>query len=303
MLFQPDAANAMNEPAMPITLFYHFVITFADAISRDDRDAGKIDRLYRIVESPQHRWVVSENGQPVSMADAQQAQLGQLLDALSSLPDPAIEPIAFGSDGTWVTVVIQTGDQQIAYRWWSLPPAEWAKLAAITQFVQQIADAPRLGDVARQQQIARQFFAHLAARDLPQMLALYHPDIHYSNVLLELDGAQVGAMWRMVWSDLPDLRVVCTDHDIRGSSVYWQASYTYPPTGRYVVQHLAASLTFADGLIIGHVDRFNVHEWAHKAYGAAGGMFGGWQVFERWIAEKARRRLAAFLRQQPSHIE
>ncbi|MEP7188931.1 MAG: hypothetical protein ABI901_07080, partial [Roseiflexaceae bacterium] len=157
---------------MPITLFYRFVITFADATSRDIGDGGKSDRFYHLVESSQQHWTVSENQQPVAIADAEQTQLVQLLDALSPLPDPAIEPIAFGSDGTWVTMVIQTGDQQISYRWWSLPPADWGKLAAIAQLVQQLADAPRLQAADRQRQLTRQFFDHLAARDLAGMLAL-----------------------------------------------------------------------------------------------------------------------------------
>jgi len=129
---------------MPITSFYHFLITFADATSRDVGDIGENERFYHLVEAPQQHWTVLENAQPVSIADAQHEQLAQLLAALSPLPDPAIEPIAFGSDGTWVTAVIQTGDQQISYRWWSLAPANWDKLAAITQLVQQLADAPRL---------------------------------------------------------------------------------------------------------------------------------------------------------------
>jgi len=75
------------------------------------------------------------------------------------------------------------------------------------------------------------------------------------------------------------------------------ANYTYPPTGRYVDQHLTADLMFVDGTIIRHVDRFNVQEWARKAYGIVGGMLGGSRMFERWIAVKARTRLASFLHQ------
>ncbi|MDQ2996567.1 MAG: phosphotransferase [Chloroflexota bacterium] len=191
---------------MPLTSFYRFVITFADATSRDVGDIGQIERFYHLVEAPQQHWTVSENEQPVSIADAQQAQLVQLLGALSPLPDPAIEPIAFGSDGTWVMMVIQTGDQQISYRWWSLPPADWGKLAAIAQLVQQLADAPRLQAADCQRQLTRQFFDHLADRDLAGMLALYHPNIHYSNPFSDLHGAQVGAIWRMGWSYLPDIR-------------------------------------------------------------------------------------------------
>jgi hypothetical protein len=283
---------------MPITSFYHFLITFADATSRELGDIGQNERFYQLVESPQHHWSISENGQPVSITDAQQAQLGQLLEALAPLPDLVVEPIALGSDGTWLTVVVQRGDRQISYRWWSIPPAHWAKLAAITQLVQQIADAPRHQAADRQRQLMRQFFAQLAARDVAGMLALYHPDIHYSNPLFELRGAQAGAIWQMSWSYLPDIRVVCTDSDIRGNSVYWQASYTYPPTGRYVVQHLTADLTFVDDAIIRHADRFNIHEWAHTAYGVVGQMLGGSPLFERWLAAKARARIAPFLGQQ-----
>jgi hypothetical protein len=282
---------------MPITLFYHFVITFADTTRRDVGDQEKSDHVYKIVESPQHHWTISENQQPVTIADAQHAQLAHLLAALPPFPDPAIEPIVFGSDGTWVSVVIQRGDQQLAYRWWVHPPASWDKLAAITEFIQQLADAPREQEAQRQRQITRQFFDQLIARDLAGMLALYHPNIHYSNPFFELRGVDVGALWRMSWSYLPDIRVACTDSDIRGSSVYWQASYTYPPTGRYIEQHLTADLTFVDGTIIRHVDRFNIHEWAHKAYGTVGALFGGWRMFERRIAVKARTRLAAFVRE------
>ncbi|MEO7908849.1 MAG: hypothetical protein ABIV47_04295, partial [Roseiflexaceae bacterium] len=123
------------------------------------------------------------------------------------------------------------------------------------------------------------------------------------NAFFDLQGAQVGAIWRMGWSYLPDIRVVCTDSDIRGSSVYWATSYTYPPTGRYVEQHLTADLTFVDGTIIRHIDRFNIQEWAQEAYGIVGGMFGGSRLFERWVAAKARTRIAPFLREQQGHIE
>lgn len=283
---------------MPLTRSYHFVITFAEATSRDAALDGSIDRAYRIAESPQHRWTISEHGQPVAIDGEQQSQLAQLLAGLAPLPDPAIAPEFAGSDGTWVTVVILRGDQQVSYRWWVRPPAGWEALGAVVEFVQQLADAPREQEAQRQRQIARQFFDCLAARDLAGMLAIYHPDIQYHSPFFQLRGAEVGALWRMAWSDLPDLRVVCTDSAIRGSSVYWIARYTYPPTGRYVEQQLTADLAFAEGKIIRHADRFNVHDWAHRAYGGVGRMLGGSRVVQRWVAGRARARLAVFRREQ-----
>jgi hypothetical protein len=227
---QERPSIAYEEYHLPLTQLYHFVITFAGAASRDAGPIASIDRVYRILEVPQHGWLVSENEQPAAITGQQQARLAQLLAALERLPDPALEPLPAGSDGTWVTAVVQRGDQQVSYRWWVHPPAEWDALGAVTQFVQQLAEAPREQEADGQRQIARQFFSHLVARDLRGMLAHYHPDIRYSNPFFELHGAQVGALWRMCWSYLPDMRVVCADSGIRGSSVYWEAHYTDAPT-------------------------------------------------------------------------
>ncbi|MBC8075712.1 MAG: nuclear transport factor 2 family protein [Chloroflexales bacterium] len=283
---------------MPITVFYRFVVTFAGAATPDDSPVGYSDRVYSIVEPPQQRWTIAEDEQTVALTDAQHERLVRLLAALEPPPNPTIAPMVPGSDGTWRTVIIRHGDQQTAYRWWGSPPTAWAALDAICQYVQQLADIPREQVAQRQRQITRQFFDRLAARDLPGMQALYHPDIQYRNPLLALHGAQVAALWRMWWRDLPDVRVVCTDSGIRSGGAYWDAVYTYPPTGRRVEQHLTADLTFADGAIIQHVDRFNVHEWAGQAYGAVGGVIGGWRLFKWRLAAHARARLALLEREQ-----
>src|SRR5689334_11833983 len=177
MLMQSFYAICSLEVAMPITSFHRFVITFAGATVREAQRAEAGERIYHIVESPPQHWAIFENHEPVAMSSAQGAQLAQLLAALAPFPDPEVAPSAAGADGTWVTVVVQHASQQLAYRWWSLPPKGWAKLAAITDFVVQIADAPQAAEAERQKLVARQLFAHLAARDLAGMLALYHPDI------------------------------------------------------------------------------------------------------------------------------
>lgn len=285
---------------MPITLFYDFVVTFADATTTEVSDGGHIDRVYRILEAPQHRWTITENDQPVAMTDEQHGQLVHLLAALQPPPDPTIEPTPPGWDGTWLSLVIRRGDQQTGYQWWVDPPSNWAVLGAITAYVEQLANIPRKQVAEQQRQVTRQFFDRLAARNLPGLLAQYHPDIHYRNPFFELHGAEVAAMWRMWWDYLPDVQVVCKDSGINSDGAYWHAIYTYSPTGRRVEHHISADLMFSDGAIIQHVDRFNVHEWANNAYGFVGRMIGGWRLFEWRIAMQARTRLAAFLREQQS---
>jgi len=278
---------------MATTKFYLFVVTFAGAQTRDLAALGQSDRVYQIAESPQHDWAIVENEQLVATTGEQQALLARLLAALDPLPDLAIEPTSFGSDGTWITFVIQRGDQQTTYRWWASPPAGWSALGAIAQYVQQLADLPREQVAQQQRRVVGQLFERIAARDLRGMLALYHPTIIYTNPFYELQAGEVAMMWQMVWSYLPDLQIVCREQDIRNSAAHWQASYTYPPTGRQIQHHLSAEIAFADGAIIRHTDRFNVHEWAHRAYGFVGRAIGGSGLFQRWIARRARARLSA----------
>jgi hypothetical protein len=116
---------------LPLTQFYHFVITLADAIVPDLELDGTADRRYQIVETPQRGWAISEDRRPIALADEQQARLAQLLAALERLPDPGVDQALAGSDGTWVSVVVQTGDQQRAYRWWVHPPAGWLLIFSI----------------------------------------------------------------------------------------------------------------------------------------------------------------------------
>jgi hypothetical protein len=76
---------------LPLTQFYHFVITLADAIVPDLELDGTADRRYQIVETPQRGWAISEDRRPIALADEQQARLAQLLAALERLPDPGVD--------------------------------------------------------------------------------------------------------------------------------------------------------------------------------------------------------------------
>jgi ketosteroid isomerase-like protein len=286
---------------VPITQFYHVVITFADAgMPPVVAAADTSEQLYQLVENTAHQWTVWEQGQLATLTEAQQTQLARMLAALASLPDPnTLPPITPGADGSWTTVDVRRSGNQVRYRWWGPLPTSLQALGAVTEYVRQIADGPRQEAARQQALIAQHYFACLATRDLPGMLAHCHPNIVYQNRFVELNGKQVVALWRTVWRELPDLRVICRDSDIRGSIVYWQVTYTYPPTGRRVELQISAALTFADGLIIRHSDRFNAHNWARQAYGVIGQAFGGWRLFERWVAARLQARIAAGAPDEP----
>jgi SnoaL-like domain len=290
-----------NQTVMAATWYYDFTITFADAIiAPSTSEQERIERVYNINESPQHHWTIAENGVSVAISDEQQEQLQHLLKELRLLPEHAlpknaIVPPFLGCDGTWTTIRIRWGDQQTSYRWQNNPPIEWVILDKIAEYVMDLADIPRKVLAQQQNEVTRKFFERLAARDLSGMLACCHPDIQYRNPFFGLQGAEVGVMWQMWWSYLPDVRVVCQESSIRNGFVDWKADYTYPPTGRYIEHYLSAHLTFVEDKIILHVDRFNLHQWGSSAYGFIGDRIGGWSLFEKFIAANARKLLASFI--------
>lgn len=280
---------------MAITHFYHFIVTYANATQSAPASKGNADRVYHLVESPQQHWTISENAQPLALTVEQHSHLVHLLAALQPLPDPTIAPELEGADGTWITFVVLQGDQQTSYRWWLSPPTPWHSLGAITHYVEQLADLPRTQAARQQREIMQQFFNCLIARDLPGMLTHYHADIQYRHPFFTLQGAAVGAMWRWWWRYLPDLQVAYEESGLRNGFLYWTATYTYPPTGRRVTQHMSTTLHFAEGAIVEQVDTFNVHEWSAQAYGFAGGVLGGRRLWQWWIARKMRTQFDAFL--------
>jgi hypothetical protein len=282
---------------MATTLFYHFIVTFLNAAKTPHiEEVGQKNRFYNIVETPQHSWTIFENERLVAISDEQQVQLMHLLSLLQPEPIPLlVQPTFSGCDGICISVTINRECQQTSYRWWVCPPPEWEIINKVTKYVMHLANIPREILSRQQQDVTRGLFERIANRDLAGMMMYYHPDIQYRNPFLELQGVEFFAMWRMCWSYLQDIEVKVQEGGLRVSFVYWEAHYTYPPTGRYIKHSISSDLTFAEDKVILHVDRFNVHQWASSAYGYIGEVAGGWRLFEKQIAAKAKKRLNSWL--------
>jgi len=119
------------------------------------------------------------------------------------------------------------------------------------------------------EELITRFYAALDAGDAETMAASYAPDAHFSDaVFTDLNGKEVGGMWKMLASRSTDLRVKADEieaDDERGSA-HWVATYTFS-TGRPVVNDIRASFRFRDGLIVDHRDVFDFAVWAKQALG------------------------------------
>ena len=89
------------------------------------------------------------------------------------------------------------------------------------------------------------------------MTACYAPDAHFRDPAFgDLEGAEIGAMWRMLTGRANDLKIELHEHEAERTpaAAHWIARYTFS-TGRPVVNDIQAKLPLRDdGLIADHVD-------------------------------------------------
>jgi ketosteroid isomerase-like protein len=132
------------------------------------------------------------------------------------------------------------------------------------------------------------------------MTACYTPDAHFRDPAFgDLEGEEIGAMWRMLTGRATDLKVELHEHDAdeQAGSAHWIARYTFS-TGRPVVNDIQASFRFADGLIADHVDEFDFRNWAKQALGPSGHLVALLPPLRSKARAKALDQLAAFRREE-----
>lgn len=140
--------------------------------------------------------------------------------------------------------------------------------------------------------LLHRFYDAFDGRDAVAMVACYHPDATFRDPAFgELDRRDAERMWTVLCRRGEDLSVtheVLEAHERQGK-VRWRATYTFSATGRPVENRVEGSFTFADGLILRHVDDFDFHRWAGQALGLPGKLLGWAPPFRAAVRRKARR--------------
>jgi hypothetical protein len=133
------------------------------------------------------------------------------------------------------------------------------------------------------------------------MTACYAPGAHFRDPAFgDLEGDEVGAMWRMLTGRAKDLVIELHEHEAgeQTGSAHWIARYTFS-TGRPVVNDVQASFRFdAEGRIVDHVDEFNFRRWARQALGPSGTPIALLPPLRAKARAKALDQLAAFKRDE-----
>ncbi|HSS31847.1 MAG TPA: nuclear transport factor 2 family protein [Solirubrobacterales bacterium] len=133
------------------------------------------------------------------------------------------------------------------------------------------------------------------------MTACYSPGAHFRDPAFgDLEGEDIGAMWRMLTGRAKDLEIELREHDAgeQSGTAHWIARYTFS-TGRPVVNDIQASFRFADdGLIADHVDEFDFRRWAKQALGPSGNLVALLPPLRSKARAKALEQLTSYKREE-----
>jgi hypothetical protein len=150
-------------------------------------------------------------------------------------------------------------------------------------------------------ELITRFYSAFAAGDHETMARSYSDKVHFSDpVFPSLDADEVRAMWRMFCVSGNEIAVTFGDvecGDQRGSA-RWEASYAFPRTRRHVDNKIAASFEFDSGLIVRHVDSFDLYRWTRMALGPTGVLLGWSPVVQNRVRSQAAAQLARFQKEE-----
>ena len=147
------------------------------------------------------------------------------------------------------------------------------------------------------------FYNAFNTLDAETMCSCYHEDIHFEDPAFgELKGMKAKAMWQMLCESQKgkDFKVVASDieGDANTGSAHWEAFYNFSKTGRKVHNKIDATFEFKDGLIIKHIDTFNLHSWAKQAMGFKGMLLGGTGFFKSKLNTQTNALLAKYMKEK-----
>jgi ketosteroid isomerase-like protein len=146
-------------------------------------------------------------------------------------------------------------------------------------------------------ELIERFYTAFGRCDGAAMSACYAPNPHFRDPAFgDLEGEEVGAMWRMLTGRATDLKIELHEHEAGedSGSARWIARYTFS-TGRSVVNDIQAKFRFADGLIADHVDDFDFRNWAKQALGPTGNLVAVLPPLRKKAHAQARGQLEEFI--------
>lgn len=135
------------------------------------------------------------------------------------------------------------------------------------------------------------------------MSECYHADAKFKDEVFQLHGKQISGMWHMLCEIGKDLDIEYNQVEVSFNTgiANWTAKYIFSSTMRPVINEVAASFIFKDGLIINHQDDFDFWRWSTQALGFPGLILGWSSFLKKKVQSKALDSLNAFISYHPEY--
>ena len=148
------------------------------------------------------------------------------------------------------------------------------------------------------EKLIHHFYNSLSQKDFRGMQECYSNEASFSDeVFLNLNSAQVKAMWKMLVLRGKDLQIRFQNvsADESQGSAEWIANYTFSQTGKKVENHITANFTFENGKIVKHIDKFDFYKWSSQALGLTGILLGWTSLLKNKVQKTAMKSLTDFM--------
>lgn len=145
------------------------------------------------------------------------------------------------------------------------------------------------------EQLILKFYTAFAKADSKTMCECYRSNIKFQDPAFgSLKGNYVCQMWKMLLEksngnlniDFYDIKA-----DEYSGTAKWTATYNFSKTNRKVVNSIESEFQFRNGLIIRHIDNFDIWKWSRQALGIKGLLFGWTGFMQKQIRKQARASL------------
>lgn len=142
--------------------------------------------------------------------------------------------------------------------------------------------------------VVHRFYDAFRARDGAAMQACYTDDASFRDPVFQLSGAEeIGAMWTMLLEQGDDLQIEVSgiEADAARGRAHWDATYSFGPAQRQVVNRIDASFVLVGDHIAEHEDHFDLWRWSRQALGPTGWLLGWSPMVRTRVQSQARRGL------------
>ena len=154
------------------------------------------------------------------------------------------------------------------------------------------------------EQLIAKFYSALVKGDITTMKTCYDPNVEFRDpVFGVLQASEVLAMWEMLIKNSKgnlkiDLSNVLANEYL--GKAQWTATYPFSATNATVVNRIQAQFHFKNGLIIKHIDDFDLYKWSKQAFGIKGALLGWTGFFQNKIQQGAKNSLQNYIQKRSS---